>query len=192
MVRWQNDQTRRPLRTVLSDSNLKYMFIQKAYKIKQSEDELVKNVRLSSDRTPREIEQYKELRAELERRKAFGESYLRIKKGKIISLRKEEVLEGARSTEMEKAETNSVINIVPSAAVESHDSDKETGFVFSQEHAEGESGHGIEGFVSIPIEGSQRFSASPKIVTSNCELHISEPQVTPVRHPVRRSSKQQV
>ena len=196
MGRWQNDQTRRPLRIVFSDPNLKYMFIQKAYKIKQSEDELVKNVRLSSDRTPREIEQYKELRAELERRKALGESDLRIRKGKIISLRKEEeeeVLEGVKATEMENAVTDD--SVIPSAAVESHDSDREIGFVFSQEHAEGESADGIEGFVSIPIEGSQRFSASPKIheiVTSNCELHISEPQVSPVRHPVRRNSKQQV
>ena len=61
---------------------------------------------------------------------------------------------------MENAVTDD--SVIPSAAVESHDSDRETGFVFSQEHAEGESADGIEGFVSIPIEGSQRFSASQK------------------------------
>ena len=64
------------------------------------------------------------------------------------------------------AETGSVINTVPSVVVEIPDLDMETGFVFSPEHAEGERADGIEGFVSIPIEGSARFSASPNTVTS--------------------------
>ena len=56
----------------------------------ESEDDLLKVVRVSPDRTPSKIQKYKELRKELENRLKNGESDLRIRKGKIVKISPEE------------------------------------------------------------------------------------------------------
>ena len=47
---------------------------------------MVNSVRISNDRTPNEIKHYKQLKDEMERRTSNGETNLKIRKGKIITI----------------------------------------------------------------------------------------------------------
>ena len=83
MGKWEDEKIR-PIKVVLTDPDTKYKFLQKSYKLSEADDEILKRVRISPDRTPSEIQRYKELRKELERRTGNGEKDLVIRRGKIV------------------------------------------------------------------------------------------------------------
>ena len=79
--------SKRPLKIVFDQPEQK-KFLQKAYKLDKAEDDILKDLRISSgDRTPKEIELYRQLKLELEKRKAEGENNIKIQKGKIVKFR---------------------------------------------------------------------------------------------------------
>ena len=80
----KGDNERRPIKVIFDSPNIKFSFLQKAYKLKQAEDVCIKEIQISNDRTPNEIRQYRQLRDELVRRKT-NEPDLVIRKGKIMS-----------------------------------------------------------------------------------------------------------
>ena len=90
MGKWMDDGSIRPIKVIFADPDTKFKFLQKGYKLSESEDDLLKVVRVSPDRTPSEIQKHKELRKELENRLKNGESDLRIRKGKIVKISREE------------------------------------------------------------------------------------------------------
>ena len=86
MGKWMDDGNIRPIKVIFADPDTKFKFLQKGYKLSESEDDLLKVVRVSPDRTPSEIQKHKEL----ENRLKNGESDLRIRKGKIVKISPEE------------------------------------------------------------------------------------------------------
>ena len=84
-----SETAKRPLKVILDNIDLKFKFIQNAYKLRQIEDDLYKDIAVSSDRTPQEAERFRKLRAELERRKDNGEQFWRIRRGKLVWISKE-------------------------------------------------------------------------------------------------------
>ena len=85
--RKRSEETSRPIKVVFDEPDTKYKFLQSAYKIQNSDDEMIKKVQIANDRTPKEIEEYKKLRAELERRTQEGEVNLKIRRGKIVTIK---------------------------------------------------------------------------------------------------------
>ena len=79
--------SKRPLKIVFDQPGTKVKFLQKAYKLDKAEDVILKDIRISSDRTPKEMELYRQLKLELEKRKAEGEINIKIQKGKIVNFR---------------------------------------------------------------------------------------------------------
>ena len=54
------ETAKRPLKVILDDIDLKFQFIQNAYKLRQIEDDLYKDITASSDRTPQEAERFRD------------------------------------------------------------------------------------------------------------------------------------
>lgn len=71
-----NQERPRPVKITLNDEETVHQIIRKANKLKGSQFE---NIRISLDRTPRQIESYKLVKRELDRRLASGERNLKIK-----------------------------------------------------------------------------------------------------------------
>ena len=82
--RFDSESAMRPIKVIFKEIDTKYKFLQKAYKLKDVQDDQFKDVRISDDRTPQQIRKYRDLRSELERRKALGEENLKIQGGKIV------------------------------------------------------------------------------------------------------------
>ena len=80
---------KRPLKVKFNDIDTKFKFLQKAYKLRELEDESMKEIRISNDRTPQESDKYRKLRAEMEIRKERGEAYWRIRRGKLVWINRE-------------------------------------------------------------------------------------------------------
>ena len=85
----------RPIKIVFSDVDTKFKLLQKAYLLYESKDNTLNSERISKDRTPNEIKQYKELKKELEIRIRNGETNLRIRRGEIVSTKEENVVSQA-------------------------------------------------------------------------------------------------
>ena len=90
MGREIRDDRDRPLQVVFTDPAIKFKFLQKANCLSEMEDDMVKKVRISNDRTPGERKRYKELKQEMDERMQKGEKYLRIRKGEIVTVPFEE------------------------------------------------------------------------------------------------------
>ena len=56
---WPNS-SKRPLKVKCNDIDAKFKFLKKAYKLKETDDELVEEIRISNDRTPQEPEKYRQ------------------------------------------------------------------------------------------------------------------------------------
>ena len=54
--RKRSEETSRPIKVVFDEPDTKYKFLQSAYKIQNSDDEMIKKVQIANDRTPKEIE----------------------------------------------------------------------------------------------------------------------------------------
>ena len=87
MGRKHTEQSIRPLKIVFDNPDTKYNFLRNSYKLSAVDDESVRNISISNDRTPTEISQYRKLREELDRRTSEGESNLKIQKGRIVSIK---------------------------------------------------------------------------------------------------------
>ena len=90
MGREIRDDRDRPLQVVFTDPAIKFKFLQKANCLSEMEDDMVKKVRISNDRTPGERKRYKELKQEMDERMQKGEKNLRIRKGEIVTVPFEE------------------------------------------------------------------------------------------------------
>ena len=97
-----DEKTRRPIKIVFPDWDTKFKFLQNSYRLSESDDDMVKLVRVTNDRTPNEIKQYKELKKELDERISAGERNLKIRRGAIVQINSvgdvQEVSEGAGAT----------------------------------------------------------------------------------------------
>ena len=116
MGRWSKESNKHPIKVVCKDVDTKFNFLQKSYRLKIDKDEVIKTVRIGTDRTPEEQRKYKELKLELDRRISEGERDLAIRKGQIVSLKPREV-ENPQSDSETNLETEEEINM--SAGVDS-------------------------------------------------------------------------
>ena len=89
MGRWEQGKDKRPIKVVFSEPDIKFKFLLKAYKLRESEDEFMNTIQIGSDRTPQEVERRRKLKAELDTRKERGEEHWRIRKGKLVWISKD-------------------------------------------------------------------------------------------------------
>ena len=120
----------RPIKVVLDKPDTKFKFLNSAYKLKLSKDEAVKNIQIGSDRTPKEIAEYKKLKAELEERKSMGETDIRIRRGKIVKVKNE--IGHTRFRRIGQS-NNTDKTTGPSDQLNEQDSDSELDINFSKE-----------------------------------------------------------
>jgi hypothetical protein len=85
MGRKMSEETIRPTKVVFKHPEIKFKFLRLAYELKNNSDDTVNSVILTNDRTPKEIQQYKQLRAQIEDREKKGETDLVIRRGKIVN-----------------------------------------------------------------------------------------------------------